>query len=207
MNVRIAGRSSSHFTRLVRVFAHELGVPYTFQPVLDLLSQSDRDYLGNPALRVPVLEAGGDAWYGALNICRELARRATPERAIVWPESLPEREFANAQELVLQGMSAEVSIVMHKLASPEQTDRYEDKNRRSLLNSLAWLEERFASVRERLPPDRALSFLEVSTYCFLTHLEFRKLVDTSVYARLQAFCREFGARASARETEYRFDAT
>jgi len=204
MSLRIAGRSSSHFTRVVRIFAHELGVEYAFQPVMDLLSQNSDDYLGNPALRLPVLESRGEAWYGALNICRELARRASPPRAIVWPD-LPDREVANAQELVLQGMSTEVSIVMHKLASPDQTDRYEDKNRRSLQNSLAWLEAKFPSVRARLPADRTISFLEVSAYCFLTHLEFRRLIDTTGYAQLSAFVREFDARPSARDTTYRFD--
>ena len=33
--VRIFGRSSSHFTRCARVFAHELGVRYQLQPIFN----------------------------------------------------------------------------------------------------------------------------------------------------------------------------
>ena len=43
----IIGRSSSHFTRVTRIFAAELGVPYTLQVVPDLLSCDAADYGGN----------------------------------------------------------------------------------------------------------------------------------------------------------------
>ena len=35
---------------------------------------------------------------------------------------------------------------------------------------------------------------------------FRKILDVSGYARLRAFCENFGRRAGARATEHRFDA-
>jgi len=205
MTVEIIGRSSSHFTRVVRVFAHELGLAYRFEPVRDLLSQDSEHYFGNPALRIPALEVEGGAWYGALNVCRELARRAQSPRSIVWPEALTDRTAANAQELVLQGMSTEVGMIMRKLAHPDQTDRYEDKNRTSLLASLSWLEQHFTAVRDALPADRALSFLEVTAFCFFTHLEFRRVVDMAEYGRLRAFFHQYELRPAARATVYRFD--
>ena len=58
----IVGRSSSHFTRLVRLFALELGVAYEFAPVYDLSSLDARDYAGNPALKLP--SAGTPITYG-----------------------------------------------------------------------------------------------------------------------------------------------
>jgi len=61
-------------------------------------------------------------------------------------------------------------------------------------------------VRAALPADRVLSFCETSLYCLVTHLPFRKVMDTGSYQRLQAFCRTFAERAGARATEYRFDA-
>lgn len=203
---RIAGRSSSHFTRVVRIVAHELGVEYRFQVVRDLLVQSSDDYLGNPALRIPVLETEDGSWFGALNICRELSRRSPAPGAIVWPEQLEERLAANAQELVLQGMSTEVGLIMRRLASPGEPDRYQEKNQRSLVDSLAWIDAHLPQALATLPASRRLSFLEVTTFCFVMHLEFRQIVDTSSYRALQSFCRGFGERPSARETQYRFDA-
>ena len=204
-HLTIAGRSSSHFTRVARVFARELGVPYRFQVLLDLLSDSSADYLGNPALRMPVLETEDGSWFGALNICRELARLAGATEQIVWPEQLPDRLASNAQELVLQGMSTEVGLIMRKLASPDRSDRYADKNRRSLEDSLTWLESHLPAALDRLPPQRRLSYLEVTAFCFLTHLEFREVLDTSGYGALQTFCRSFAERACARDTTYQFD--
>ena len=54
-------------------------------------------------------------------------------------------------------------------------------------------------------PERRLSFLEVSSYCFLTHLEFRELLRVHANPRLRAFCARFGERSSALSTAYRFD--
>src|SRR5262245_10605375 len=132
MDVRITGRSSAHFTRTARVFAHELGVAYEFIPLLNLLSPDGRDYAGNPALRVPVLETEQGAWFGTLNICRELARRSHEQVSIVWPEQLTDRLTSNAQELVLHGMSTEVGLIMQKLSNPGGSGSYEAKSRTSL---------------------------------------------------------------------------
>src|SRR5687768_16863330 len=70
------GRSSSHFTRVARIVAAELGVAYTFRVVPNLLSTNPSDYGGNPALRLPVLHTAEGEWFGALNICRALERQA-----------------------------------------------------------------------------------------------------------------------------------
>ena len=57
-----------------------------------------------------------------------------------------------------------------------------------------------------LPPERTLSFLEVSSFCFITHLEFRQVLDISMYVKLRAFCQAYAGRKSASDTAYRFDA-
>ena len=82
----IVGRSGSHFTRVARMFARELGMAHDFRPVGDLLSLDVAEYAGNPALKRPILEGPGGTRFGTLNICRELSRRATSELHIVWPE-------------------------------------------------------------------------------------------------------------------------
>jgi glutathione S-transferase len=203
MTLTIIGRSSSHFTRTARMFAHECGLAYRFEPVLDLMSVTPADYGHSPALRVPVLATPDGPLFGALNICRELVRRAAQSVRVVWPEQSGARIAMNAQELVLQGMSTEVSLIM---SGPQPAAGYADKARRSLTNSLTWLEAHLPDVVRALPAERTLSFLEVSCFCFVTHLEFRQVLDISEYSSLRAFCQAYAGRKSARDTAYKFDA-
>jgi glutathione S-transferase len=202
--VRIIGRSSSHFTRTVRVFARECDVAHEFQRVLDLMSVSASDFGDNPALKLPILQTPDGTWFGALNICRELVRRAPSSVDVVWPEDLSDRTAANAQELVLQGMATEVSMIMRGLPAPGAS-RVDDKARESLTNSLVWLDAHLPAALKTLPSGRTLSFLEVSSFCFVRHLGFRGVADSSAYANLSEFCDAYADRPSLRETEYRFD--
>jgi glutathione S-transferase len=93
---RITGRSSSHYTRLARMFAHELGVACEFAPVYVLASLDERSYAGNPALKLPVLGHGGTVVFGAENICRTLAEVAPRHAVILWPENLRDAPARNA---------------------------------------------------------------------------------------------------------------
>lgn len=199
------GRSSSHFTRVARIFAAELEVEHDFAVVRDLMSSDEADYGGNPALRLPTLRTPEGVWFGALNICRELSRRSSLGRHIVWPEHLDGAPLANAQELVLQAMATEVTLIMAKVANVDESGHLA-KQRRSLLNMLAWLEENAAEALAALPSSRDLSFLEVTLFCLVTHLDFRDVLAVAPYPALSDFCRRFAARASVDGTAYRFDA-
>ncbi|MGK4003856.1 glutathione S-transferase N-terminal domain-containing protein [Sorangium sp. So ce1036] len=201
----LVGRSSSHFTRVTRIFAAELEVAYAFEVVPDLRSMNAADFAGNPALRLPILRTGATTWLGTLNICRELARRAPVQRPVVWPEHLTAALAANAQELVVQAMATEVSLIMSQLAGTPRDDAHLTKQQQSLLNMLTWLDDNVQAVRAGLPQDRALSYLEVCMFCLVTHLEFRSMLATSGYRALAAFCEEYGQRASTQATTYRFD--
>jgi glutathione S-transferase len=106
------GRSSSHFTRVARMFAVEMGIAYELHVVRDLASQNVDEFGGNPALRIPVLRLGDDSWFGSLNVCRVFARSSKRPIQIVWPEDLSEPLLSNAQELILQGMATEVTLIM-----------------------------------------------------------------------------------------------
>src|SRR5262245_17315283 len=132
MTLTLTGRSSSHFTRTARMFAHECGVSYRFRPVLDLMSRASADYGDNPALRLPVLELDDGPLFGTANICRELARRGSRAVRVVWPEQLHDRLAMNAQELVLQGMSSVVVMIM---SGAQPAGSYADKARQSLTDS------------------------------------------------------------------------
>jgi hypothetical protein len=84
----IIGRSSSHFTRVTRIFAAEMGIDYSFRVVRDLMSSDPADYGGNPALRIPTLHTSRGVWFGALTVCRELWRQSSLQPRVVWPEDL-----------------------------------------------------------------------------------------------------------------------
>jgi glutathione S-transferase len=141
--------------------------------------------------------------YGTENICRELARRSGVGRRAVLRGDIADRVVANAEELILHGMSTGVTLILTAMGGEDRAAP--PKLRPSLENALAFLDAHLDRVLAALPPDRLLSFCETSLFCLVTHLPFRKVMEVSGYPRLQAFCRDFGARASARATEYRFD--
>ncbi|HEY2901470.1 MAG TPA: glutathione S-transferase family protein [Polyangia bacterium] len=200
----LVGRSSSHFTRTARVFAHDLGVPYIFRAVLDMTAIDPATYGDNPALKVPVLIDQQGPLFGTENICRALAVRAGKRDAVVLRGDAAPRLIANAEELILHAMNSEVTIIMN--AGPGAERPLPPKVRRSLENALDFLEANVEAVRAALPPARLVSFCEAALFCLVTHLPFRNIMDVTGYARLQAFCREFERRPGALATPYRFDA-
>jgi glutathione S-transferase len=200
----LVGRSSSHFTRVVRIFALELAVPHTLRPVFDMTSADTMTYSGNPALKVPVLVDAAGPLYGTENICRELVRRSTLGVKVVLRGDVADRLVANAEELTLHAMSSEVSLIMAMVAGDDRMAP--PKLRRSLENALGYLDEHVDRVLDVLPADRGLSFVETALYCLVTHLPFRQVADVASYHRLAAFCEHFGQQESARQTPYRFDA-
>ena len=199
----LIGRSSSHFTRVTRIFAAELGVEYSFEVVRDLMSCDPADYGGNPALKLPSMRTAEGVWYGALPICRALWRRSGARIPILWPEDLDDPLLADYQELVVQAMSTEVTLVLATIAGGGET--YRNKLRTSLLGTLAWLEEHLTAALAALPPDREISYLEVTLVCLVGHLEFRDVVPLGPYPRLGEFCRQLAGRPSIAATTYRFD--
>ena len=201
----IIGRSSSHFTRVTRIFAAEMRVGYSFQVVRDLMSGDPGDYGGNPALRLPTLQTPGGVWFGALNICRELRRQSSYRPRTVWPEDLHEPLLANAQELTVQAMATEVTLIMAKLSGSGEGNAHHVKLRESLISTMSWLENNARHVLEALPSDRDLSYLEVTLFCLVTHLEFRGVLPFGPYPHRNTFCQRFAERASTDETTYRFD--
>jgi glutathione S-transferase len=190
---------------VTRIFALEFGLEPALRVVPSLASASASDYGGNPSLRVPALLAPSGTWFGALSVCRELMRHAAMARRVIWPEALDRALLANAQELTVQAMSTEVSLIMGSLSGAELPAAHRDKLAASLRGSLSWLDENIDAVLDLLPR-RDLSFLEVTLFCLVTHLEFRSLLPTQDYERLQEFCARFAERESARATPFRFDA-
>ncbi len=205
---QLVGRSSSHFTRVPRLVAHELGVPLELVVVHDITAVDAEVFAGNPALKLPTLRHGGSLVFGAENICRALAALAPADQAarMIWPEQLRSEVSRNAQELVWHGMAAQVQLVFGTLVAKLPLENvYFAKGRAGLVGALGWLEQHLAPAQQVLPPAPALSLFEVTLFCLLEHLTFRGTVALEPFPKLREFAAQFGARASARETAYRYD--
>lgn len=201
---RIVGRSSSHFTRVLRMFAEECRVAYEFQVVSSLLAVEPTAYGGNPALRLPNLVTADGTIFGSLPGCRYLSRLRDEPLRMVWPEQTSSILASNALELTLQAMSSEVSLIMTAATGGEHT-AYAAKLRAALDGTLGWLEQNVRDALAELPP-RDLSYLELTLFCLVEHLEFRDVTPTNPYRHLRAFRDEFGARPSAAATPFHVDA-
>jgi glutathione S-transferase len=203
--VRIIGRSSSHFTRVTRIFAAELGVAYELQPLYDMSSLDPAMYGGHPAMKVPNMQIDGRTVFGMQNICRSLARIAPRRATIVWPETIDDDLLANAQELVLHSMATQVQIILGTVvAKLPASSPFFSKLQIGFTNCLAWLDRELPSVLKALPP-RDLSLLEVTLYCLIDHLRLRPTISLEPYAQLGRFREHYGMRESVQQTQYFFD--
>lgn len=203
--MNLYGRSSSHFTRIPRIFAVELELDLEFQIIRDLMSTNPDDYGGHPAMKMPTLVTDAGTWFGSLPICRELAQCSELGLDITWPEDLHRPVAANAQELVLTAMSTEVGLIMGKATGVAADNAHQLKLRASLLGAMEWLEINAGRAIDTLAPERDLSFLEVTLFCLVEHLEFRAVLSLDAYPALSAFGQRFGERRAARETCFKFD--
>jgi glutathione S-transferase len=205
-SLQIVGRRSSHFTRIARIFAEELGVSYDILPIYDMTAQNPAIYADNPALKLPILRVGADVVFGTENICRALADHAHESTAIVWPEQLRTAVSRNAQELVWHCMTAQVQIVFGTLVARLPADNlYFEKARTGFEGALTWLDAHLPEALTALPEARRLSLFEVSLFCMIEHLHFRQTLPIEPYSKLEAFRKSFATRPSAQSTSYQFD--
>ena len=203
--LQIVGRSSSHFTRVPLIFAHELHVPFEFAPIYDMTQIAPELYADNPALKLPILRRNDSVVFGSQNICRVVAENAARTARIVWPEELHDDISRNAQELITHCMSAQVQFAFGIAVNKLPADNlYFVKARAGMEGALAWLDSNLTKALEKLPP-HDLSFFEVSLFCLVDHLRFRKTVELRPYASLRGFADQFSQRPSAQQTPYRFD--
>lgn len=200
----IVGRQSSHYTRMVRMLALELGLDVGFEPIHDLMSRDRAAFAGNPALKLPILRVNYGAVFGSMNICRYLARAAEAEADVLWPESVDSPLLLNAHEILAHAMAMQVEVVTHEIVAKRPPDAVSVKRRESLENCLAWMEENLETLQSQWPSRKIILF-DLGLFCLLAHVPFRNPMDLSAMPRLRAFSDEFAERASAKATPYRFD--
>ena len=204
--VQLFGRRSSHFTRVARIFAEELGVPYQIIPIYDMKVQDPIVYSSNPALKLPTLRIADQVVFGTENICRTLAEQAGSPAGILWPEQLRNPVQRNAQELVWHAMAAQVQIVLGTLVGKLPSDNiYFTKALAGFAGALDWLDTHAEEVVASLPASRKLSLFETTLFCLIEHLQFRKTLPVDGYAALTKFAATFATRPSAQRTPFEFD--
>jgi len=204
--VQLFGRRGSHFTRVTRIFAEELGVRYEIVPIYNMRDQDPTLYASNPALKMPTLRIGDDTVFGTENICRTLADHAGSPAGIVWPEQLHSVEQRNAQELVWHSMAAQVQIVLGTLVGKLPADNiYFQKALTGFVGALGWLDRHVDPVVDSLPPSRKLSLFETTLFCLIEHLHFRQTLPMDGYPALARFAATFATRPSAQRTPYEID--
>lgn len=206
--LRLTGRSSSHFTRVAAIFAHELNIPFELEVVHDLVSRDAATFGGNPMLKVPTLHVGTSHVFGTENICRALVEHAgrSGDPRIVLADRITDAVVRSAQELVWSGMAAQVQLRMGIAVAKLPADNvFFVKAAAGLTGALSWLEERLDDVRGRLPSPRDLSLLEVTLFCLVEHIAFRPTVPLEPFPELREFAARFGERPAAARTPFRFD--
>ncbi|MEQ1512122.1 MAG: glutathione S-transferase family protein [Lysobacteraceae bacterium] len=204
--IEIIGRQASHYTRQLRLLAHELGVDYALLPIHNLMSEDPAVFAGNPALKLPALRQGDTVVWGSLNACRWLARQADDGVArVFWPEQAGSALAMNAHEVLAHAMAVQVEVVFHEIVSKRPPDAASRKRRASLLQCLGWLDRHSQDIRVELPQEK-IAIFDLGLFCLLEHLPFRNPIDLSSMPQLTAFVNVFGARPSAQATPYRFDA-
>ncbi len=153
----LVGRSRSHVPRTARIFALELGVEHGFRPVFDILALDSAAYCRQSrAQDADTAPSRRAAVRHVENICRELARRAhhqaLPSSSVA---TSPIASIANAEELTLQAMLTEVSIIQAKLTETSAAPKLVP----SLENSMRWLDDNLERLVAALPAERRLQLL------------------------------------------------
>jgi len=184
------------------MFASEAKTPYEFVPILDMRELEPAIYGGHPALKLPVLQIADQPLFGSENICRWFMAHARQPLTVLWGEDLSEPDYANAQELVWQCMSAQVQIIMTTRLFGQPVDQpFVEKLQRGMEGALGWLDDRIDGLLQRMP-SHDISLLEYSLFCMFDHIRFRPTIEVGFYTRIRHFADRVRTYPSAMATEF-----
>jgi len=181
---RLYGTPRSHFTRIVRITCHELGLEVDSVDVGNVLTAES--FGGNPLMQVPVLVDGEHTVWDSYNICRYVVEREG--RDPLGMESL-DWERRNLVSIIQGVMNAEVRLILAERSGMETTGPLFDKARETLRRGLSWIDERIES-------EAGLTYPAVCAVAMWDHLLFYRNAERAEAPQLARVVERLGEYAS-----------
>ena len=143
MSLVLYGTPRSHFTRIVRILGHELGLEYQWIDVGNI--GTAEAFGGNPLMAVPVLADGDRTIWNSHDICRYLVEREQADPLGVETLDWMGRRFLT----VIHGvMNAEVRLILAERSGLETRGVVVfDKTRETIRQGLGWLDANVETYR------------------------------------------------------------
>lgn len=188
MAPKLYGTPRSHFTRIVRVVAHELSLPLAWVDVGNV--GAAEAFGGNPLMQVPALDDDGHTIWGSDNVCRYLVERERKDPVGVTALDWRGRNLLS----VIHGvMAAEVRLVLAERAGLSTDGEFFAKSRQTIRDGVAF-------VDTNLRDDGPLSYLQICAISMWDHLLLYDNAAPGQAPRIEALGQRLLDRASISQT-------
>jgi glutathione S-transferase len=186
--LQLHGTPRSHFTRIVRITCHELGLELESVDAGNVVAA--QSFGGNPLMQVPVLVDGERVVWDSHNICRYLVERQGAD-----PLGMESLDWArrNLVSIIHGVMSAEVRLILAERCEMDTTGAMFDKARETLRRGLLWIDERIES-------EVGLTYPAVCAVAMWDHLLFYGNANRAEALRLDRVVERLGEHASVAGT-------
>lgn len=186
--MKLYATPKSHFSRKVRLLLDHLSLPYELIDIGNVAEAAPDHFGKNPVMSVPVLEDGETWLIESDHIARYIARQ--------WDQGDPfavlteNTDLLNARAVMNGVMSNEVKLILSQRTGLDPSGHaYFEKAKQSILQCLAWLED-----RADLFPLESLSYAHFHFISMWDHLKLYALVPLP-YPRLERLANHLGAMA------------
>lgn len=188
MRPKLYGTPRSHFTRIVRIACHELGLDVEWIDVGNV--GTAQPFGGNPLMQVPVLVDGERTVWDSHNICRYLVERQGAD-----PLGIESLDWAgrNLVSVIHGVMSAEVRLILAERCGMDTTGGVFDKARETIRAGLGWIDE-------RIEGEAGLTYPAVCTVAMWDHLLLYGNAARGDAPRIERVVERLGEHASVART-------
>lgn len=182
------GTPRSHFTRVVRITAHELGLELEWVDVGNVATAEA--FADNPLMQVPVLVDGDRTVWDSHDICRYLVEREDAD-----PLGMESLDWSrrNLVSVIRGVMSAEVRLILAERSGMSTTGPMFDKARETIRRGLRWIDA-------RIEGEVGLSYPAVCAVAMWDHLLLYDNAERGEAPRIDAVAMRLGAHDSVART-------
>lgn len=188
MTLEIHGTPRSHFTRIVRILCHELGLEHRLRDVGNV--GEPEPFGGNPLMSVPVLLDGDRTIWDSREICRYLVESRGRD-----PLGVERLDWAqrNVVSVIHGVMGAEVRLILAERCGMAVSGPVFDKSREAIRRGLGWLEA-------HLVEDAELTYPAVCAVAMWDHLLLYGKAERREAPRVDRWVARYGDRPSVAST-------